>query len=181
MTDLALAPLAGPEPGWDIVWRRSDFVAEDGLYTAILVSLLTDARCTPDELPPGEIDPRGWACEDPDDPWGSKLWLLARAKQTSETRRLAEQYCEQALAWMLRAGIAESVTATGTWLRRGVLQIQVEIQRPAAPPVRFGYDLLWTTEAAYIKTQRDDQTTIALANDLYIALDDFAEVADWIG
>ena len=182
MTDLALAPIAGPNPQWDLIFQRGDFVPEAGLYNAVLISLLTDARCEPDELPPGEIDPRGWCGEDADDPWGSKLWLLARAKQTAETRRLAEQYTEQSLAWMLRDGIADSVTATGTWARVGVLTLAVEIHRPAAPPVRFGYDLLWTAEPAALASARLTQQTIRIANTLQLVLtEDWPDVLDWIG
>lgn len=111
---------------------------EDSLRSAILVSLLTDRRANIDDviphtpitnqpLPP---DRRGWAgdalAEIDGDRVGSRLWLLSRAKETEETRELAIEYCEEALAWML-TDIANSVLIEAEWSDGGRLNISIVI------------------------------------------------------
>ena len=86
MTDLALAWNNRLGAG-DICVVGADLQAEDGLDTAILVSLFTDARVREDELPPGHTWRRGWwgdGVDDEPDTTGSKLWVLRRSKATQE-------------------------------------------------------------------------------------------------
>ena len=90
----------------------ADLLAEDGLDTAILVSLFTDARVREDELPPGHTWRRGWwgdGVDDEPDITGSKLWLLRREKATQQVLVRARGYIREALAWMIRDGVAVSL------------------------------------------------------------------------
>lgn len=67
---------------------------------------------------------RGWAGDALDrrgERTGSRLWLLARAKDTEQTRRLAEGYAAEAIAWLARRGLAPQATATR--IRPRALQI----------------------------------------------------------
>jgi phage gp46-like protein len=41
--------------------------------------------------------------------FGSRLYLLERAKNTDNTMRLAMDYCKEALQWMIDAGLARTV------------------------------------------------------------------------
>jgi phage gp46-like protein len=87
------------------------------LVTAVYVSLFTDRRAGPDDkLPPGETDRRGWWGDLLDDqPIGSRLWLLRRAKHLPETLRLAQDYMREALAWLIADGIAARIAVTAAW------------------------------------------------------------------
>jgi hypothetical protein len=64
----------------------SDLQRDPGLGTALLLCLFLDARAQPgDEIPDGGSDRRGWwadTLEEGGQPWGSRLWLLDRAKIT---------------------------------------------------------------------------------------------------
>ncbi len=44
--------------------------------------------------------------------FGSRLYLLARAKNTPQTAALAEEYCREALAWLVETGRAAAVEVT---------------------------------------------------------------------
>lgn len=104
-----------------------DFASDDGLRTAVIISLFTDRRAeADDELPDGGTDRRGsW-----DDPTlGSRLWLLGREKQTQRTLERAREYAEEALAWLVEDGIARAVTVSAEWVRTGVLGLRVVIER----------------------------------------------------
>jgi phage gp46-like protein len=103
---------------------------DDALQTAVVLSLFTDARARPDDGAEG--DRRGWVGDafTPEDRVGSRLWLLKREKQTEETRRRAEDYANEALAWLVDAGLATSVSVTAVWVARGVLGLAVAIATP---------------------------------------------------
>ena len=130
MTDAALV--------WDAVSHRgdlaidagaADLAADDGLSTAVLVSLFTDRRTAVEELPDGETRRRGWWGDtlSPDDEIGSHLWLLARAKRTPDTLHRAEDYARAALGWLVEDGVAEEV-AVRAEDREGRLLIHIDIR-----------------------------------------------------
>lgn len=83
------------------------------LETAVVLSLFTDALAEPDDVIPDRSDDRRgwWANQDaPEDlELGSRLWLLSREKSTEDTRRRAEEYAAEALAWLLTDGVAARV------------------------------------------------------------------------
>ena len=100
---------------------------DDGLETAVVLSLFLDARARPDDGAEGHR--RGWVGDafTPEDRQGSRLWLLRREKQTEETRRRAEDYANEALAWLVEAGLATSLSVSAAWVARGVLGLAVSI------------------------------------------------------
>lgn len=121
--------------------------ADDGLQTAVVISLFTDRRAEADDTLPAGTDRRGWWA----DAWpaverdllGSRLWLLDREKQLPEVVRRAREYAEEALSWLLEDGIARRVTVTAEVVRTGVLGLGVEIERPAGDAVSYRFDYLW--------------------------------------
>ena len=132
MTDLALAwnNLLG---SGDIRVIGADLLAEEGIETAILISLFTDARVREDELPSGHTWRRGWwgdGVEDEPDITGSKLWTLRRSKATPELLVRARAFCRQALQWMIMDGIAVAVNVNTNYSAPGVMQIFVEVVEP---------------------------------------------------
>lgn len=123
--------VTGGESG--TVGAAGNYLTDDGLLTAVTVSLFTDARATAEDgLRPG-VDPRGcWTdtLEDGPRPKGSKLWLLKGAKTIDETLRKAERWSKEALAWMLQAKLASAVEVVATRDGDEILLLTVSITRP---------------------------------------------------
>lgn len=152
MTDAALVWNADAWHG-DIAIDRGAVVLDDGLRTAILISLFTDARAPADApLPEESADRRGWWGDDfPVTParsgeTGSLLWLLARSKITQATINRAREYATAALQWLLADGIASRVTVEVEAQERQRLAIRVELERPSGPAREF-YDYVWEASA----------------------------------
>lgn len=126
----------------DLVLGDAGLQTDAGLNTAVLISLFTDARATPDDQPPGGPgDLRGyWGDAWPvvaGDTVGSKLWLLERSKNTQQVLVDAIRYTETALQWMVDDGVATSVKASAVEVRRGWMALTVEIERPSQVAPRW--------------------------------------------
>ncbi len=124
---------------------------EDTLQTAVILSLFTDARAGRDDvLPLNQTNRRGWVGDefmgvDGVDAWGSLLWLVYIGKATADALETAQFYAHEALAWMVRDGIASRVEATAQWVGPNLdrLAVRPVIYRPdQVAPV---YDVLWGT------------------------------------
>lgn len=126
--------------------------SDNGLKTAIVLSLFTDRRAEAgDALPDGTADRRGWwgdvappANAPSDMVWlsGSRLWLLAREKQTAETAKRARDYCQEALAWLERMGVVAGIDVETSWQAMGVLGITITVTKANAVSERFAW--AWT-------------------------------------
>lgn len=150
MTDIALA--------WDnALWRGDigvaggDLAADDGLRTAVYLSLFTDAPAHDDDPLPASGYRGGWwgdaLAETPGDAMGSRLWLLRREKQLSSVLVRAQDYAAEALQWLIDDKIAAAVTVTATNPARGILRLAVSIVRPDSRQLTYDYDLLWNATA----------------------------------
>lgn len=154
MTDIALLwdQALG---GCDLGLQDGQLLTDDGLDTAILISLFTDARARPDDAIPNGDDPRGWwgdAFAAAGDETGSRLWLLSREKQTAQTLERARTYARESLSWLIADGVATSVEITVEAQKTGSgtndrLAIGVEITRPTGP-ARSRYDYIWDQTGA---------------------------------
>lgn len=130
----------------DLSFVFPDFELDDGLQTAVYISLFTDRRASAEEIDPGQ-DPRGtWFDYYENSPLGSKLWLLFRRKQDEETRDLAEQYSLEALNWLIVEGVAKAVSVAATFPRHGLVEIEVEITKPTGENINFKFAENWTAE-----------------------------------
>ena len=133
----------------DLAVEAGDLATDDGLETAVMVSLFTDHRAGAEELPPEESDPRGWWGDLADggtDRIGSKLWLLAREKQTAEVVARAEEYAREALQWLIDDGVARDVDVAAAIVAMGVLMIRVRVARPGGKSVQYVYN--WQAQAS---------------------------------
>lgn len=135
MTDIALlmtqaSPTAAP--AFDIALAGHDVAADDGLRTSVQLSLFLDRRAQADDVGEG-ADRRGsWMdqfLEQANDKLGSRLWLLAREKETPDTLARAKAYAEESLAWLVEDGIARRVTVEAEWARAGAIGLRVTIER----------------------------------------------------
>ncbi len=138
MTDVALIPPDGftTDFACDVEVALGDLVPDDGLDTAILLSLFCDRLANADDdLPDLSGDRRGWWADAyPDvvgDLWGSRLWLLKRSKQTSDTLTKAQEYAQEALAWMVTDQVASSVTVITSYPLRGWIKFFITLTEPA--------------------------------------------------
>lgn len=140
--------------GGDLVLAGQDLARDDGLESAVLLSLFTDRRATIEQLRAGDdqSDLRGWWGDfNPPvdgDQIGSLLWLLRREKQTRETLARARQYTQQALAWMVTDRVASRVTVETEYGSTGVMHIGVVIDRPGGDRITYRYDYEWAAQAA---------------------------------
>jgi phage gp46-like protein len=156
LTDIALAwdPAA---LAFDWALAGPDLLLEEGLRSAVAISLFSDALARPDDaIPDGTGDRRGWWGDLPrdgqaPDPIGSLLWLLAREKRTEQTRRRAEDYARAALAWMLADGLAVAVDVSAAWggAMGDQLRLVVTIRREAEGRIASEvFEMFWSVEAA---------------------------------
>ncbi len=133
MTDIALRSIqdspANPAR-FDVVLENGDLAADEGLRTAVLLSLFLDRRAEDDDQV-YDGDRRGsWMDQyqdNPNDRLGSRLWLLRRATETAATLQRARTYAEEALRWLVEDGIARKVETEAEWIRPGMLGLRVTI------------------------------------------------------
>lgn len=122
----------------DLGAGEGGLLKEDSLTTAVIISLMTDRRAEPDDRLPEDdgrtraipLDRRGWAGDALSTDGhriGSRLWVLAREKQTEETRRRAIEFAHEALQWLIDDRIASRITITAEWGKIGRLNMQIVI------------------------------------------------------
>lgn len=121
---------------------------DDGLETAIVLSLFTDRRAGPDEpLPGAQDDRRGWWADAfadvPGDRIGSWLWLLSREKQEQRVVVRAREYAAQALDWLVEDGVVRAVNVTAEIVRSGVLGLGIEVVRANEAAQKYQFATFW--------------------------------------
>jgi phage gp46-like protein len=128
-------------PSGDWVFEPPDLVNDEGLDTAVVLSLFTHALARPDDVLPGaaEDDRQGWWAQ----PWGSRLWLLSREKWTEDVRARAEFYAEEALHWMIDDGVADRVEVEARLMEVGTIAVAVAIYRDGRLLFAKPYGALW--------------------------------------
>lgn len=128
--------------------------SDDGLVTAIIISLFTDARARADDLlPQAGADRRGWwgdALAKDGREIGSRLWLYSRSKALQSVVEDVREAAREALAWLVEDNVASAVDVTAERQRRGatdVLALGVTAHRPEGP-MRLRFDATWSATAA---------------------------------
>lgn len=151
---MADAAMVMTENGGQLLLSGFDLARDDGLETAVIISLFTDRRASPEQIPVElpQDDLRGYwgdiSNATPSDQTGSLLWLLAREKQKSQVLSRAQDYCRAALAWMVDDLIATRVEVTAQFIAQGWMLILVDIYRPTGSPVRYQFNYEWAAQAA---------------------------------
>jgi phage gp46-like protein len=162
MTDIALKWIDA-EP--DAVVNGADLLRDDGLESAVIISLACDARADEnDQLPIGEPSRRGWwgdqFSDAANDRTGSKLWLLWREPRNAQTLERAKGYCEVALRWMIDDGVASSIECvtsfhsvaelTSTDVRSDLfaLLMEIAIKKPDGGRETFRFARQWADQIA---------------------------------
>jgi len=137
------------EKGADWLMAAPGLASDAGLDTAVILSLFSDARALASDDVPAPGDVRGWwgdayATVD-GDRFGSRLWLLGRRKQLPAVLAEAKGYAEEALAWLVRDGVASRVEVDAFIPRDEVLGLAVAISRPNGQPVRYRFETIWNS------------------------------------
>ena len=106
--------------------------------TAVLLSLFTWRRARPDDDRDGH--PRmGWWAGD----FGSRLWLVSRAKITPGLPLVVRGYIEESLQWMVDDGLVNAV-AVVTEINEGRnLYVRVRLLRTVGPAVELRFSNLF--------------------------------------
>lgn len=123
------------------------------LKTCVFLSLFLDAPAKEgDDIPAGSVRRGFWAdALSPDgDITGSRLWLLDRAKVTPESLVDAKAYADEALAWLVRDGVARAINVTaervtGAPETQGIL-LRVLVYMPSGERFAWAWDALTTEE-----------------------------------
>lgn len=140
--------------GGDWLLNGASLANDDGLHTAVLLSLFTDRLAQPGDVLPDAAQGlnttparRGWwadaYADTPGDLVGSRLWLLAREKQRTEVLRRAEEYAREALQWLVDDGIAAQVNVLAEVPREAVLALTVTVKRSATPVASYRFETFW--------------------------------------
>lgn len=135
--------------------EANDLKADDGLRTAVYLSLFCNAPARPgDVLPDGQIARGGeggwWADAVPvsaGDVVGSRLWLLDRCAQSTENLTRAVTYAREGLDWMLTDRVTAKIDVTAEFIPDGYA-LDIAIHHPGADAARFRFDRTWNAEAA---------------------------------
>lgn len=137
----------------DIAYQNGDLIREEGLETAVMISLFTDRRANEDDPVDDINDLRGWwgdqLTENEEDQIGSRLWLLNRAKTTAETYVKAREYILEALQWMINDEVAVkidiNITKTGE-LPNYILGAILKIYKVDGTIEVIKFDNLWIAQ-----------------------------------
>ncbi len=125
--------------------ENGDLKGDEGIETAVVISLFTDKRVPQDEIPQGLNTRRGWWGDMfPDvegDQIGSKLWTLERSKLTLATLATVETEAKNALAWMIQDSLAKSISVSASRDELNRLILEISITKPNEEKNRFGF--LW--------------------------------------
>lgn len=134
---------------FDLAMEDGDLATDEGLETAVMLSLYTDRRAEEDDtLPDGTNDRRGyWADAYNDRLHGSRLWLLDREKELDNVPRRAEEYAREALEWLIEDEVASEVIAEATNVRRGVLLLRIQIRRGDQSTLERQFEYVWQNAA----------------------------------
>lgn len=128
-----------------LINNDSEIEYEEGLETAMAMSLFTNKRVDTSQVPFLSNDQMGWwgdlTSEIEGDQIGSRMWLLEREKVTTEVLRRSEDYSLESLQWMIDDGITNSINVSSSYTENKVMVTAIEIERPDEENTR--YEVNW--------------------------------------
>ncbi len=153
---------------WDVSSLQGDFNitenvgdidTDEGLDTAILISLFTDRRINEDDpiLDSNNDNKRGWwgdvVSNTEDDQIGSRLWLLDRSKAVDEVLVQCKEYVLESLQWLIDDGIAKNINVVVERYRINFedrLYILAEVTKNDGEVISKKYEYLWYNQSISI-------------------------------
>jgi phage gp46-like protein len=73
---------------------------------------------------------------------------LSREKQTAEVLARAKEYAEEALDWLIQDQVISFAIVTTSWVRRGLMGIDIALVRSGGDPVNFTFNKAWEASRA---------------------------------
>lgn len=124
--------------------RLDDFVSDD-LARAVVNSLFSWRRAEKSDDLPG-TSREGWWADSflENDRFGSRLWLLQRAKLTPETLVRAKEYAEEALKWLIDDRVAGEVIVTAERGDYDQLSLSVIVVKPDSSELSMRFQNVWS-------------------------------------
>lgn len=116
---IAVLPDAALGEG-DVSYVDGLLVEDRDLETVVYLSHFLDAPAKPGDPIPDGASRRGYegdSLESNGEITGSRLWLLERAKATTEVLGRAREYSAECIAWMVTDGLASKVEAETDFVR----------------------------------------------------------------
>jgi phage gp46-like protein len=124
---------------------NKDLARDPGLETAVFISLFTERRVDNAELLTSDNeDKRGWWANND---FGSRLWLLYRAKTQDAFTARAEEYAKESLQWLIDDGVINDVQCNAEQDGENLI-LHVSIYRPDGSLVFFEYYYNWNYQIA---------------------------------
>lgn len=139
MKDVAIIWVDG---GGNISVDGEDLLADDSLTNTVIISLFTDRAVNDDELSADQKNAGWWGDSFSDEPWGSRLWLLAREKSLQSVVDDAEDYAYEALQWLIDDHYLDSVVITASRESsqnnavKDMLHLNIQLLLPNGEPQR---------------------------------------------
>lgn len=131
------------EDGVDLQLELGDLKRDEGLETAVLISLFTDGRASFENLPTFEGSRRGWwgdlISEVEGSRIGSELWRFYREKITSKTANTIKKIAEDSLQWLVDDGVASQVSVQTSIVGLYEIGLDIQIQRPERASQRYSF------------------------------------------
>lgn len=124
----------------------NDLLKDEGLKTAVYMSLYTDQRAAVDDPLDDPEDRRGWwgdALETDGDQIGSRLWLYYRQKITTYTLAKIKEAIEDCLQWMIDDGVAADISVIVERYELDRIYTEIKIYRESGSTLTIKYDDLW--------------------------------------
>lgn len=134
---------------YDIEFLNGEFTLEEGLETAVHMSIYTDRRASDDDVLDDPDDKRGWWGDQfESDEIGSKRWQLYRQKITDQTLALLGQYDRDALQWMIDDGVVKDIKVVVERYDRTTVSEEIQIYYSDGKSVAFKFKTVWEAQYA---------------------------------
>lgn len=132
--------------GWDIFLTPPKLQSSNPLATALNISLFTDRRANNDDVLELNDSKRGWWADTfnqiRNDKIGSRLWLLRRAKMTSQTLASAREYVIEACRWLLDDNVASALDVETEFYNAYTIGILITVTKPTGTET-FNFQYVW--------------------------------------
>ena len=141
--------LAGPSGFFDLILDGAEFGTVDGLETAIVISLFTDARAKASQVKSPDRR-RGWVGNilniETGRQLGSRLWVYDQSRLTPDIMNAVAEEAKRCLFWMVQDGVARSINAGVEKISERAINIVIDIVTASGENRR--YELLWRSTGA---------------------------------
>jgi phage gp46-like protein len=146
--DIAMIPSTNGDA--DIAIVNDDILIDDGLETAVYISLFTDMRdpASSDSNKHGYWGDTLGLNPFADSPLGSLLWEYSRVVIDTDIVNAVKTACKNSLQWMITDGIAESVSVTSEKQGNNAYIFDISIKKPGSTGPGYLYRINWEAQGS---------------------------------